>query len=94
LPETEEEWLQKAAEFKEKWQYPLSVGAIDGKHIHVQAFAKTGSEFFSYKGIIWQYNYQGDQIGQIFAQWAIVCFEQFLKNDRCTRQIWDVFPKV
>jgi hypothetical protein len=30
---------------------------------------------------------QGDQIGRIFAQWAIVCFGQFLKNDRYSPQI-------
>jgi hypothetical protein len=50
LPETEEDWLQKAAEFEAKWQYPMAVGAIDGKHIRVQAFANSGSNFFCYKG--------------------------------------------
>jgi hypothetical protein len=37
---------------------------------------------------------QGDQIWRIFAQWAIVCFGQFLKNDRNSPQFWATLSKV
>jgi hypothetical protein len=34
---------------------------------------------------------QGDQIGRIFALWAIVCFGQFLKNNSNSPQFWATF---
>jgi hypothetical protein len=43
LPQTEDEWKQKASEFLEKWQYPFGLAAIDGKHVSVQAFGKSGN---------------------------------------------------
>ena len=43
LPQMEEEWKQKSAEFLDKWQYPFGLAAIDGKHISVQAFGKSGT---------------------------------------------------
>jgi hypothetical protein len=49
-PSTEEEWLQVAKAFGEKWNYPFCLGALDGKHVTCQAFAKSGSLFKNYKG--------------------------------------------
>ena len=34
---------------KKKWNFGNSIGAIDGKHIVMQASAKSGSQFFNYK---------------------------------------------
>nr|CAI5838218.1 unnamed protein product [Callosobruchus analis] len=48
-PSTEEEWLSIAEEFKDKWNFPNCVGAIDGKHCIIQAPIKSGSNFFNYK---------------------------------------------
>ena len=44
LPQDPAEWLQKASEFEQKWQYPYAVAALDGKHVEVQAFQDTGKK--------------------------------------------------
>jgi hypothetical protein len=50
LPQpTEEEWNKKAEEFYSLWQFPNCIGAIDGKHIEIQAPNNSGSLFFNYK---------------------------------------------
>jgi hypothetical protein len=35
-PKSPEEWAEKAKGFKEKWDYPRGLAAIDGKHVVVQ----------------------------------------------------------
>ena len=42
LPRDEDSWKQKAQEFLNIWQYPFGLAAVDGKHIEVQAFKKSG----------------------------------------------------
>jgi len=48
-PTTPEEWMERALRFNEQWHYPQALGAVDGKHVVVQAFGKTGSTFRNYK---------------------------------------------
>ena len=48
-PDSEKEWLAIAAEFNDKWNFPHCLGAIDGKHVLIQAPARSGSNFFNYK---------------------------------------------
>ncbi|KAK4886741.1 hypothetical protein RN001_003012 [Aquatica leii] len=48
-PSTKEEWLKIAQGFHNKWNFPNCIGALDGKHIQIQAPAKSGSRFFNYK---------------------------------------------
>ena len=48
-PSTEGEWQQIAKEFEVKWNFPNAIGAIDGKHVVMQAPARSGSAFFNYK---------------------------------------------
>lgn len=43
-------WTRISKEFEDKWDFPNCVGAIDGKHVTVQCFKKSGSKFFNYKG--------------------------------------------
>ncbi|CAF4793591.1 unnamed protein product [Pieris macdunnoughi] len=49
LPNTPHKWEQISAEFLNMWNLPNAVGAMDGKHITLQAPFNSGSEFFNYK---------------------------------------------
>jgi len=50
MPEPNEEiWRASEKVFKEKWNFPHCVAAIDGKHVRIKAPPHRGSEFFSYK---------------------------------------------
>uniref|UniRef100_A0A914WM27 DDE Tnp4 domain-containing protein n=1 Tax=Plectus sambesii TaxID=2011161 RepID=A0A914WM27_9BILA len=46
---SEERWKEIESEFRDIWQFPMCVGAMDGKHFRCQAPNKTGSAFFNYK---------------------------------------------
>jgi hypothetical protein len=50
LPQTEEQWEEKSQEFLSKWQYPFALAAIDGKHVEVQAFQKSGENCILFTG--------------------------------------------
>ncbi|XP_050315429.1 uncharacterized protein LOC126749803 [Anthonomus grandis grandis] len=51
LPKPDEDtWRNIAEGFSEKWQLPHCVGAIDGKHVIIQAPPKSGSTYYNYKG--------------------------------------------
>jgi len=50
MPDPNEEiWRASEKVFKEKWNFPHCVAAIDGKHVRIKAPAHKGSEFFNYK---------------------------------------------
>lgn len=50
IPTPDEElWNTSEKGFREKWNFPNVVGAIDGKHVLIQAPPHTGSDFFCYK---------------------------------------------
>ena len=50
MPQTEEEWLAISNDYEELWNFPHCVGAIDGKHVVMQAPRNEGSAFYNYKG--------------------------------------------
>ena len=45
----EHEWKERAQVFARRWNFPNCIGAIDGKHVMIQAPPKSGSLFFNYK---------------------------------------------
>lgn len=44
-PDSPHKWLQVAEEYENLWNFPHCVGALDGKHIELQAPFKNGSEY-------------------------------------------------
>jgi hypothetical protein len=49
-PRTPEAWLEVAYQFLHHWNFPHSVGALDGKHFAIKKPAKSGSLYHNYKG--------------------------------------------
>ena len=49
-PENEEQWKKISQDFDDMWQFPHVIGAIDGKHVVIEASAKSGTLYHNYKG--------------------------------------------
>ncbi|XP_013188643.2 uncharacterized protein LOC106133455 [Amyelois transitella] len=49
VPRRPEIWLEVSKGFEDKWHLPHCIGAIDGKHIVIQAPPKSGTEYHNYK---------------------------------------------
>jgi len=48
-PKSSEEWKKIADGFEEEWDFPHSLGSIDGKHIMIEFPKKAGSAYYNYK---------------------------------------------
>ena len=49
VPGSEAEWIAIADQFESRWNFGNCIGAIDGKHVVMQAPARAGSYFYNYK---------------------------------------------
>ena len=49
-PDTKEGWRQIAEDWYKRWNFPHTIGAVDGKHVACKAPANSGSEYYNYKG--------------------------------------------
>ena len=49
LPNSRERWLQISRKFEQRWYYPHTLGAIDGKHVRIVKPNNGGSYFYNYK---------------------------------------------
>lgn len=49
FPNTEEEWIEIASCFENKWQFPHCIDAIDGKHVRIIPPKGAGSYYYNYK---------------------------------------------
>ena len=50
MPNCEEEWLEISDQFQRRWNFDHCIGAIDGKHIEIDAPPNSGSMYYNYKG--------------------------------------------
>ncbi len=50
-PSTKKKCEDVAAEFWEKFNFPLCIGALDGKHVRCHCPANTGSLYFNFHGL-------------------------------------------
>ena len=48
-PSNVSKWKMVAQEFESKWNFPYAVGALDSKHVVMQAPHNGGSAYFNYK---------------------------------------------
>jgi len=48
-PPTLNEWKNISTGFWQRWNFPNTIGAMDGKHIQIQAPLKSGNLYFNYK---------------------------------------------
>lgn len=48
-PPTLNKWKNISTGFWQNWNFPSTIGAMDGKHIQIQAPPKSGSSYFNYK---------------------------------------------
>ncbi len=49
-PKTPEEWKAVSDVFANRWNFPHTLGALDGKHVAIQKPNKSVSMYHNYKG--------------------------------------------
>ncbi|KAH7933036.1 hypothetical protein HPB49_007164 [Dermacentor silvarum] len=50
FPANVEQWQDIAKGFESRWDFPHCIGAVDGKHVQIEAPPHSGSQYFNYKG--------------------------------------------
>ncbi|XP_045106669.1 protein ALP1-like [Portunus trituberculatus] len=50
LPRNQSEWQHVASQYYARWNFPMCIGALDGKRILISKPPRSGSEYYDYKG--------------------------------------------
>ena len=50
VPNSDSEWLNIAAKFENRWNFPNGLFAVDGKRVIIQQPPNSGSHYYDYKG--------------------------------------------
>ena len=65
-PTDPENWKKIEKRFRNRWNVPHTLGALDGKHIAIMKPKKSGSEYFNYKSYFSLVLFALDGIGYKF----------------------------
>lgn len=49
VPNTAEDWMAISDGFRQRWNFPMCLGALDGKHIVIKKPLLSGSTYYNYK---------------------------------------------
>lgn len=49
---TEQQWTETATRFNTAWNFPQREGAMDGKHVQIEAPQNNGSIYYTSKGTV------------------------------------------
>ncbi|XP_045120471.1 uncharacterized protein LOC123509914 [Portunus trituberculatus] len=50
LPRNQSEWQHVASQYYARWNFPMCIGALDGKRVLISKPPCSGSEYYDYKG--------------------------------------------
>ncbi|KAL4714708.1 hypothetical protein ACJJTC_005198 [Scirpophaga incertulas] len=111
MPEPNKEmWKKISEDFHNKWNYPNCLGALDGKHIKIQAPAKIGDEAFPLKTYLMRpypgtqlddeskkiYNYRHSRARRVSENAFVTCFNEHQPTEENipTEAVWENLPRL
>ena len=77
-PTDPEDWKKIEQRFRNRWNLPHAVGALDGKHIAIKKPKKVGQRIFQLQGLFLSGTFGFSQcrlqvpVGQHWGQWVII----------------------